>query len=419
MTKYFGIIFLLLICTGCNGVQSPPMSLVSMPLTSMENKELIRTVEKSLPSNTDLILPLKTEQDKITLLKNDHVIRHAAVFYKGENEATNLKVGLFSNLKGDGWVKSAVFPLEGFDISSVHVEDMNDDGDDELFIGTILGDHPQQQKVHLLTQNEVGVWSISPVGQFHQYEIGDLAGRGNILYALEFNRNISAKLLAYKMEADSLLSKKSEVSVMEYVNGYEKMLIGKVNDKDEGIFLDASQGANTGQSMVIISKNGQLTSATEEVGFPLYKPRLVFSEDVNHDGIIEVGSLYEPDGWDDVSLAEMPWVHAYYQLTSDNSFKMVHERYADFDAGFFIDFPKEWYQSVTFSKEAGPNELIIITKNKKKKVFHVKWLPTKEAHLMGANWKTLYVTPSNTFFIPKEAKYIAYENYVRLLAELK
>lgn len=418
MNKYFGIIFFLIICTGCNEIQSPPMSLVTMPTTSLENQELVQAVKRSLPSNTDLILPLKTKQDKITLLKNNRVIRHAAVFYQVQNEAPGLKVGLFSNLEDDGWVETAEFRLEGLDITSVHVEDLNGDGIDELFVGTELLD-TQQQQIYLLTQNAEGIWSISTIGQFHQYEIGGVGERGTLFYALEFNRNQSAKLMAYTMKADSTLSKVSEIGVMEYVNGYERMLIGKINEYKEGIFLDASQGANSGQTMILTWKNGQLTNATEEVGFPLYKPRLVFSEDVNQDGIIEVGSLYEPAGWDGVSLAEMPWVHAYYQLQSNNRFKMVHERYANYDAGFFIEFPEEWHQNVTFSKAMETNELIIITKNKKEKIFHIKWLPTKEAHTMGENWKTLYITPQNTFFIPKEAKYIAYGDYVQLVAELK
>ncbi|MGM0834606.1 MAG: hypothetical protein ACQEV7_00505 [Bacillota bacterium] len=417
MHKFLLLCSTLLLLTGCMDFHSSPISLVTLPEKSEQQEELLEIVKQSLPDRTVPILPQRTNQDKITFLYAGKERSHAAVFFQKENDYGNISMHLFSYMDNH-WGKTGELPLHGYDVHMIQTEDLNSDGVDELMVTTESFEE-SQRNMFVISLSPENKWSLMEFGQYHQFIAGTISDKSTLLYTLHFDRNVSAKLSAYKMTEEWSLELVSELPLDEFVNGYEVLKIGKINKEMDGIFLDASQGANSAQTQIVTWNKNQLEKATEEVDFPLYKPRFVYSEDMNEDGIIEVGSLYEPSGWEDVPLAEMPWIHAYYQLTSNRSFLLVHERYVDFENGFFIDFPEEWRQKTTFSMNDISDELTIINTKSQEELLIIRWLRTDVAPLERSKWLPILRTPTMIYYIPNEDRFMQYKHLIHLVSKLK
>ncbi|MGD6834485.1 hypothetical protein ACQCT5_20205 [Sutcliffiella halmapala] len=413
----FLLLSTLLLLTGCMDFHSSPINLVTLPEKPELQEELSEIVKQSLPERTVPILPKRTEQDKITFLYSGKERIHAAVFFQRENDYGNISMHLFSYMDNH-WSKTGELTLQGYDVHMIQTEDLNGDGVDELMVTTESFEEFQRH-LFVISFSPDNKWSLMELGQYHQFIAGTISDKSTLLYTLHFERNVSAKLSAYKMTEEWSLELVSEFTLDEFVNGYEELKLGKINKEIDGIFLDASQGANSAQTQIVTWNKNRLVKATEEVDFPLYKPRFVYSEDMNEDGIIEVGSLYEPSGWEDVPQAEMPWIHAYYQLTSNGSFLLVHERYVDFENGFYIDFPDEWRQKTTFSKNDIPDGLTIINTKSQEELLIIRWLPTDVSSLDRGRWLPILRTPTMIYYIPNEERFMQYKHLIHLVSKLK
>ncbi|WP_417899751.1 hypothetical protein ABN702_05520 [Bacillus haimaensis] len=417
MHKFLLLCSILLCLTGCMDFHSSPISLVTLPEKSEQQEELSEIVKQALPERTVPILPQRTEQDKITFLYSGKERIHAAVFFQNENEYGNISMRLFSYMDNH-WSKTGELSLNGNDVHMIQTEDLNRDGVDELMVTTESFDE-YQKNLFVISFSPENKWSLMEVGKYHQFIAGTISEKAPLLYTLHFDRNVSAKLSAYKMTEKMSLELVSEIPLDEFVNGYEVLRLGKINEVRDAIFLDASQGANSAQTQIVTWNKNKLEKATDEVDFPLYKPRFVYSEDINEDGIIEIGSLYEPSGWEDVPLAEMRWIHAYYQLTSNKSFLLVHERYVDFENGFYINFPDEWRQKTTFSRNDISDALTIINTKSQEELLRIRWLPADAAPLNRSKWLPILKTPTMIYYIPNENKFMQYKHIIHLVSKLK
>ncbi|MCI1113916.1 hypothetical protein MOQ26_23180, partial [Stenotrophomonas maltophilia] len=95
-------------------------------------------------------------------------------------------------------------------------------------------------------------------------------------------------------------------------------------------FIEAGLGAHSASTDLLLWDNGQLRNPLKKSEGEMdltFKPYSLYSEDINGDGIIEIGVSTQPPGTDDLSMAEIPWISSYFQWDGKTGIRHVEDHY--------------------------------------------------------------------------------------------
>ncbi len=110
--------------------------------------------------------------------------------------------------------------------------------------------------------------------------------------------------------------------------------------------MDAAVDSQSAYTSIVVMENNKL-----RVVLPgdarTYKDRRIASEDIDHDGIIEIGLLEAPKGWEYFDPAEIPYFTSYYKWDGKDGLTFATQLYHDPSDRFNINFSPEWHGKVT------------------------------------------------------------------------
>ncbi len=390
--KLFAAVGLLFLLSACSfNPLADPKTLIQTPELPSDKQTLSSIISSELPEGASIQSPKNGNGSKIQTVDLDgDGTSETIVFYQ---TTTGRIVGLIFEKSGDTWVKKDTIDSAGFTLESVEITDITNDGHRDLIVGysNDTSNSESSQKRLVIYSYDKGKISIVDDMPYSYYSIIDMDGDGiNDLVITKINNSGYVNIAAYRYKAGFQL-----ISSMDLVNTigsdhFYNVVAGKVTANQNGIIMDQTLGVSA-FSHLIVMEDGQLKDV-----FPLsrqatYKDIQITSEDVNNDGILEIGMAEIPEGWENIAPTEIPRFTSYYQWSGGADLtKLVSQQYRDEQGRFVIKLAPEWIGKVTIDTKSNKNQdLRFILKDTGEKVAEVRFFSENEWNNHSGDWEII------------------------------
>ncbi|WP_240480062.1 hypothetical protein [Paenibacillus fonticola] len=349
-----GMAVLLLVLSGCNFMMDPK-SLMKTPELSSD-KETLRSV-----INTELkgaeIRP--RDADDISSIRvvdlNKDGIMEAVVFYETPLEKVKIH-GLILENQNDTWVPKVRFDGEGQVLESFELKDVTGNGQINIVAGFSSGDKQLQKGLIVYSYTGSSVERLLEL-PYNYYVIDDLNADDQLdITVVSLKKDQFTTITTYQYDQASF-QELDKLQLDDAVTGYYNVVHGDITPDQRGIILDAVSGELSGYSIMIGMEDGKLVDFIPDRSSTL-KDYQIMSGDVNDDGILEIGMLETPKGWEYIAFNDIPWLFSYYKWEPDKGLTFVMQQYMDLAGRFYFNLPKEWWGKVTIDIKSIKDEHI-------------------------------------------------------------
>ncbi|WP_438350904.1 hypothetical protein ACP8HI_09800 [Paenibacillus sp. FA6] len=377
---------------------------MKIPQISAENESLRSFITSQLPKGAELIRARKNDNTSLIRfvdLNNDGK-KEVVVFYKTNDQAIPLHGSIFEEQNGT-WVQQLTFDGEGKVLESLEFLDMTNDGSIDIIAGFSRGGEEQHNGLVIYSYNAGTLEKVHDFSYTH-YVIDDLNGDGlNDLTIVSLKRNEYARMTVFQYSNDDFVEI-DKLEMESLLNNYYNVVAGMVSKDKKGIILDAASGSGSGYfySEVIVMEDNKLIPVLNMD--QTYKDIQIYSEDVNSDGIIDVGILETPKGWEHYSFEEIPWFFSYYQWDGKEGMSFVRQQYHDHKNRFMLNFfSPEWHDNITIDTVSNKDEYLRFKMlDTDKTVAEIKFFTKQEWEKDHSSWELL---------VRASDKVIAYKGY--------
>ncbi|MPQ30335.1 VCBS repeat-containing protein [Clostridium estertheticum] len=358
------------VLVGC-GNDSSTSSLTKAPQSENIKQEKIKKVlDKILPPGSEYVTPKKANQKKSIFIEDidKDGKQEAIVLYidMRENRQVHLLTLKDSN---ETWNKVSDIATGDNYLDHFSLEDINNDGKKEVIIGTSISDSKSKKHLDIYEWEEKGL--VKRVNlSYEDVDIADYNDDGKLDILIingEIKKSQYAKMFSYekgKLQLRSIVKLDSDAY-------HENIVSGKLADGRKALYIDSGLGAHSMLTEIVAYDKGKLIKVGKENDPILFKAYPLYSKDINNDGIIEVGGMYIPKGFEEAAMAEIPFIHEYVDYLIDGTKQTIQERYVDGGQHFYITIPVKWDHKLTIKRiDKGVR---LISNTDKKILFEVKW----------------------------------------------
>jgi hypothetical protein len=339
------LLFAVSFLSGCTSFISDPVSRMTSPQLPEDKATLIAAINTLKPAGSLLIRPANDDDSSIfTEDLNDDGVPETIVFYETPGEAVQIH-GMILENQGSSWVKKLVFDGEGTVLESVDLKDVTNDGKIDIVAGFSRGDEGLQKGLVVYSYSGSSLGEVLQLS-YTKYVIGDLNGDGiEDITAVSLKRNEISTLTTYQYK-DGFQQLDKLDTLDPYINNYYNIVAGKVAEDKEGIVLDAAVNSHSATTYIVVMENNKLRLVVGG-NDRTFRDRRILSQDVDGDGVIEIGMLEAPSGWEYFDPNTIPYFTSYYKWDGNTGLSFTKQQYRDPSDLFHIDFPQEWYGNVT------------------------------------------------------------------------
>lgn len=376
----------LFVLSGCTFI-SDPVSQMKVPQLSADKASLMAAITSALkPIDAALIRPANDDDSSIfteDLDKDGNM--ETLVFYQTKNEAVVIH-GMILVKHEDEWTKKLVFDGDGTMLDSVDLKDVTGDGKLDIVTGYSRGDE-KGMVVYSYTGGELEEILTKP---YTKYILDDLNEDGTSdITVVYFKRNEFSTITTYQFnDGFKVLDELDELD--PYFDNYYNIVSGKVAENKEGIVLDSAVDSRSAYTTLVVMENNKLRIAVPG-DVHTFKDRKIVSEDIDGDGIIEIGMLEPPKGWEYFDPETIPYFNAYYKWDGKNGLTFTTRKYIDPADRFVINFSPEWEDKVTLdTKSVQDKSLKFIMSDTGKTVAEVSFFtPAEWDRVKNSGWDLL------------------------------
>jgi hypothetical protein len=251
------------------------------------------------------------------------------------------------------------------------LEDLNEDGKKEAIIGTGIADtlaEKQQLTIYEVTENSL---KKNTDIEYQWIQIDDYdSDKKPDLFIIGSENSTSRYAGLYQYQEGQLVLR-SSVELNPDANP-ENIVSGKLAGKEKAVFIDSGLGAHSMLTEIISFEKDRLIKVGDETDGVLLKEYPLYSKDLNQDGIIDVGGMVIPKGYEEEAFAAIPFLYTYNDYRIDGTKQIIEQRYSDDSNHFYISIPVEWYNKVTIEREA--NWVRLISTEDQQTLFEVIWM---------------------------------------------
>ncbi|WP_151736321.1 hypothetical protein [Paenibacillus tengchongensis] len=331
---------------------SDPVSQMKAPELSADKASLMTAINSWIPAGSSLIRPINGDNDSSIFTDDfdNNGRMDTLVFYLTPNEAVLIHGLLLEKQEGE-WVKKLVFDGKGTQLDSVDIRDVSGDGTKNIIAGYSRGEE-KGMVVYNYSGGELDELLNQP---YTKYLLDDLNEDGiedvTIVY---FKRNEIATITTYQYnEGFKVLDSLDDID--PYFSNYYNIVSGKVAKNKEGIVLDSAVDSRSAYTTLVVMENNKL-----RVVIPgdarTFKDRKIVSKDIDNDGIIEIGLLEPPKGWEYFDPETIPYFNSYYKWDGKDGLDFAAKLYQDPADRFVINISPEWNEKVTVDTRSVLNE---------------------------------------------------------------
>ncbi|MEW4369993.1 hypothetical protein [Paenibacillus kandeliae] len=388
--KLLAIAGLLFILSGCSfNPLADPKTLIQTPELPSDKQTLSSLISSELPEGASIQSPKNGNSSKIQTVDLDgDGTSETIVFYQTFDGRIN---GLIFEKSGDTWVKKDKIDGAGFTLESVEITDVTHDGKRDIIVGYSSNASSSDSSVKTLViySYDKGKVKNEYETTYSYYFITDLDGDGvNELTIVTVDSGGYVKITAYRYKNGF-----QEIDSIDLVSSIERFyntIAGKVTPNQNGIILDEAVGLS-GLSHLIVMENGKLEDVFPISRQPTFKDSLIASEDINNDGILEIGMLEVPEGWENIARTEIPFFTNYFQWTGGEQLtKLVSQQYRDDQGRFVIRIAPDWNDKLTIDTKSNKNQDIrFILKDTGEKVAEVRFFSESDWNNHNGDWRVI------------------------------
>lgn len=406
--KYTNMIPLLLtgviLLTGCNNTGK--QNTISQP-----PKDDATAIGAFLPSGSELLVPENAAKKQSIFLSAQagKEAREAFLLYRNTTDNRQAHIVYLTKENGTWKIKEDIETgYLGF--HTFELTDLDGDGVKEAIVGgsVSIAGHDNQLTIYKLEKDKLTKTSelnydALSIADYTKDQIPDI-----MAIAKKQDNTSAAGLYSYEKGTLKLLSQID----LDPQGLFEHAVFGTLVGGEQALFADSGMGAHSMLTEIIVYQNGNLEKVGDPFDHVLLKEYPIYSRDINGDGIIEVGGMYIPKGYEDAAFAEIPFIDTYQDYKLDGTFQVVEERYTDQGQHFYVSFPKELYKGVTVKRK--DNEVLLLSTQGDTVLFQVKWaahnsLPSN-AVILGKTKETIFYTelkeetkiPTSAFHLMEE-----------------
>lgn len=410
MRKYARVIILIIslgsIITGCGNVVNTTSLIQAPMLENVEENKINKELKEILTPGSEFLVP-KNSQEKQSIFIDDvdkDGKNEAFVLYRNMKENRQVHL-LMLKEENEKWNKVLDVATNFNILDYFTLKDLDGDGKKEVILGTSVSDSELSKQLFIYELN--GKELVNKVNRTYEWiDISDYNEDNRpdvIIIDGEIGKSKIAEMFNY--ENNQL---KSRTFVGLNPEGViENVVSGKLADGNNALFIDSALGAHSMLTEIVTCDKGRFIKIGAENDGILFKAYPLYSRDINNDGIIDVGGMYIPKGFEDAAMAEIPFIYTYSDYKEDGTHEIVEERYTDSVQHFYITISSKWHSKVTIQKlDQGVR---LIDNESQDNLFEVKWI-SKSSY--GENKTKLGETKDIIFYDDiKEEQPISKENF--------
>ncbi|NBI29914.1 hypothetical protein [Chengkuizengella marina] len=352
-----------------------PTSLIKPPKLGDSQADLMNAVQAALPSGVILLSPVeKGDASPFHLIDLDQDKKdEAVIFYYDAIKNTGIQGLIFIKINGI-WHLDQTFSGLGIELYDLQFADVTGDGRLEIIAGYANG--VLEKGLNIYEWQEGNIETLFDTA-YSKFVVDDLNQDGlNEITILLVNRGVSAAVTTHLYKQNEFIA--LDDMLLDEFGSYENVTSGFVTNERRGLVLDIQVGAHAAYTEVLLLENNQLQKASDEMENLTWKDYPVHSEDTDLDGIIEIGKLIPPVGFENESYATTPYITGYYQWIGNDELKLKLQRFYEYQKGFYFEFPKEWNSLLTIERSDNEQEISFVTILGGDLVFDVISIPVEE-----------------------------------------
>ncbi|HEY2493552.1 MAG TPA: hypothetical protein VGI33_11650 [Paenibacillus sp.] len=377
------------------------------PQISADKESLRQFIETQLPEGSKKIRA--READDTSLIRfvdlNNDGVEETVVFYETPDQDVLLHGMIFEKLKDGTWIKKCTFDGVGKVLESLKFVDITNDGNIDIIAGYSRGEDLDKALIVYSYQGDSVEKELEL--PYTEFIVDDLnSDTINDLTIVALTPSELAVMTTYQYNESFIALDRIELN--PNVESYYNVVSGKVAKDKKGIILDSSIGVNSSYSEIVVMENNKLKLVMDQDR--TYKELRVTSEDVNNDGIYEIGMLEIPKGWELFNFDEIPWFFSYYQWDGEEDMIFVRQQYQDLKNHFHLNFfPPEWHGNITVDTKSIKDEYLrFIMLDTGKTVAEIKFFTVRQWEKDHGDWELLMKDKS------KVMGYKSYDEHLKL-----
>ncbi len=344
--------------SGCSDISFGEQTILRPPKATGDKAEIQNIIKEQAGSDYMLKYPRAGDyRSAVTMFETGQgKEEYAVALYSIENDS-KLNISIITN-ENSGWKCLGSFGNSGTGVDRILLEDLNNDGRDEILVGWSTYNSGQNTLSAYSIENET-VREMTIDEAYSEIVIADITQDDSediILLSLRNDQTASsAKILQYSEQEKRPIGKfacELDSNVVSFVN----IQYGNVGSGRQGIIIDGEK--NNGQLTTqvlyfdpkkqlllnpLVSKNekGDATNDTT-------RKNVITSRDINGDDIIEVpvvSQMSAPPDWDAGSICS---ITSWKQINAkDGTLKTVLNTVMNYTDGYYFVMPDSWNGAVT------------------------------------------------------------------------
>jgi len=352
MFKLIFVILIILTLSGCSKENFDTKSLLRPPKISNKYEEIQLNLNKIIDDYTLSTPEEGINKDVIYLFNLFGDEKEESIIILKDNIENQMKIVILKQNENNEWILGNTFIGSGYGVKRIDFKDLDGDGLSEIIIGW---------KGATSINNGISVYSMvnnkfSEVfnESYTTYGIEDIDNDFNdelLVIKLDRSKGKSNATL-YDLDINSkLMYYVDQVKMDGYVNNYYSICSGNISENRKGFLVDVSIGAHSSYTDLIIFRNGRLKNVfyNEKWEYTDLTVRAYATKsmDIDGDGILEIPLLRVPKGYENASLAEIPFITVWMEWNGLDGLKYDVETFNDYKNDFTLIFPQKWRNNIT------------------------------------------------------------------------
>ena len=340
------VILTTIMLSSCLKIATPEELLVS-PALNQEKREMKEAVDNFRPPNSASYPVIMSDSDRsMSMIISDLDLDSSSEIISFYKSKVDDKIGMFILKKVDNiWVKKDDIKFNTYEISEFMIEDLNGNGKKELIVESYEPENtlnPRNYSIIYFDNKEVKVIKeipnmiieIADINSDGRKEIFSITKNlSDLDYVLNIDEFDGSKIVNYRKKVLKDIKKPYNIS------------IGKIFDEQMAIFIDyIGDNKYENTDILLFNKNRKVLTDMRDIQ-EFNKGNYQFnvqSQDVDNDGIIEVGYKFKAPNYS-VSIQDTKeggLINGYFKIKKDYKLELVKEVYENIKLGYVMNIPK-------------------------------------------------------------------------------